>query len=92
MRKLFLQLLSFVLCAGILAGGAYLSYIQSNFDDLKSDWDKIFSSPLFPDLNNGDETEQPGDDEEEPSDSDENPEGGEPSDSDETPEDAGDNA
>lgn len=76
MKKLLLKLISLIICAGILAGGAYLSYTQSDFDKVKSDWDKIFSSPLFSELNNGDEVENP----------DNNPEGDDPASPDETPE------
>lgn len=49
MRKFLIKFLGFVLCVAIVAGGAYLSYINTDFDALASDFEKAVSAglPLF---------------------------------------------
>ena len=48
MMKILIRLLSFIICLGIIAVGAYLSYSQSDLGAIKNDFDSAWSMPWFP--------------------------------------------
>ena len=50
MIKFLIRLFSFVLCLGILAGGAYLSYTSSDFEAIGNDWEELMAAPWLPGL------------------------------------------
>lgn len=48
-RKFFIKVFTFLLCVGLIAAGAYLSYTQSDFEEIKKDFGVIMNeAPLFP--------------------------------------------
>ena len=49
MKKFLIKFLGFVLCIAIIAGGGYLSYINSDFDGMWAAFDNAINAglPLF---------------------------------------------
>lgn len=51
-KRFFIRLFSIILCVGILAGGAYLSYTSSDFAGMEKDINVILNeAPIFPGFN-----------------------------------------
>ena len=58
-KRFFIKLLSFVLCAGILAAGGYLSYTSSDFAKIEKEYNAINEAPFFADMQVGDSDQTP---------------------------------
>ena len=72
MKNLLIRLLSFIICLGLLAGGAILSFILTmENEDLMKSWQDVQEASWLPALENDSEGEQPPEGGEQP------PEGGE---------------
>lgn len=52
MINFMIKLFAFILCVGILIGGAIFTFKKSNFGAMKSDFETVMASPWFP--QNGD--------------------------------------
>ncbi len=88
MKKLLWKLFTLILCIGILAGGAYLSYYMTDFDAIVSDFNEVMAAPWISNLDidfGGEETPDSG--EETPDNGEETPDNGEetPDSGEETP-------
>ncbi len=79
MKSLLLRLLSFIICLGLLAGGAILSFVLTmENEDLMKSWQEVQEAPWLPALDNDPEGEQtPEGGEQTPEGGEQTPEGGE---------------
>ena len=79
MKNLLIRLLSFIICLGLLAGGAILSFVLTiENEDLMKSWQEVQEASWLPALENDSEGEQtPEDGEQPPEGGEQAPEGGE---------------
>ena len=79
MKNLLIRLLSFIICLGLLAGGAILSFILTmENEDLMKSWQDVQEASWLPALENNSEGEQaPEGGEQPPEGGEQTPEGGE---------------
>ena len=80
MKNLLIRLLSFIICLGLLAGGAILSFVLTiENEDLMKSWQEVQETPWLPALENAPEggEQAPEGGEQTPEGGEQTPEGGE---------------